>query len=103
MPHPIYGPPSHVLHRVEFTLALPVRTNGYRSRVTAHGYSETKRGTLWSMSEQWEVSGRDHGLEPVDLLHHLALVSIQDHPTSQRELERGLRGGLDLEDPHPLF
>lgn len=103
MPHPIYGPPSHDLHRVEITLGLPLRTNGFRSRVTAHGYSATKRGALWSIQDQWELVGRDHGLEAADLVHHLALVSLQDRPTSSTQLDRSLTGGYFDQEQMPLF
>lgn len=103
MPHPIYGPPDHQLEYVEFKLVLPLRSNGYKSRVDAYGHSQTRRGTLWSSTEQWthDMKGDEYG--PTDSLHHLALVALQDRPTSPTALELALRGGHSTAEQVPLF
>lgn len=92
MPHPIYGPPQHRLSVVHFTLTLPTRENGRRTRLEAHGRAVTQRASLWSVSETWEGAEVRAGLEPTDALHHLALVASQDRCATQDHLERSLTG-----------
>lgn len=92
MPHPIYGPPNHVLTTVEFKLYLPTPKNGRRTRLEASGRSETSRTALWSVTESWAPEEVRAGLEPTDALHHLALVASQDLPHSQTGLEASLVG-----------
>lgn len=103
MPHPIYGPPEHKLEYVLLRLVLPLRSNDYESRVTAFGHSQTKRGFLWSFSESWahDMKGDEYG--PADAVHHLALVALQDRPTTSSALELSLRGGNDTSEQPPLF
>lgn len=92
MPHPIYGPPEHRLERLELKLQLPHQRNGRRAQLTAHGFSETKRGSLWTMQESWSWSEMHAGLQPCDALHHLALAAWQDRPITQTGLELALTG-----------
>ena len=103
MSHPIYGPPDHKLGRVEFVLELPLRANKYQARVTAHGYSPTKRSALWTLTETFDVDTKLDTLAPIDLLHHLALVAVQDRPLCPADLHRSLRGGVEVEETLPLF
>ena len=103
MPHPIYGPPEHKLHRVEFKLELPARLNNYQAHLTCLGYASTKRATLWSTSESFECRNTVLDLAVVDVLQHVALVAIQDRPTTSSALELGLRGGAASDPPPPLF
>ena len=93
MTHPLYGPPSHKLERVAFTLHLPDRRNGYLTRLEARGETSTQRRSLWTVSEQWTAGEVSQGLQPADAIQHLALVASQDHPASQEALERSLTGG----------
>lgn len=92
MPHPIYGPPQHRLTTVHFTLSLPTRENGRHTRLEAQGRASTQRSSLWSVSETWTWAEQRCGLEPTDALHHLALVVVQDRPSSQDHLEASLTG-----------
>lgn len=92
MPHPVYGPPDHVLERLEFKLYLPTRRNGRHAQLTAHGFSETKRGSLWTVQERWSGEEQRVGLQPCDALHHLALASWQDRPITQTGVELALTG-----------
>jgi hypothetical protein len=97
MPHPIYGPPNHVLTSVRFTLHLPTSENGSRYRLEAAGESVTSRGSLWSVKEVWERTDVTEGYQPCDSLHHLALVAAQDRPNTQDGLSKSLFG-LGWED-----
>lgn len=102
MPHQIYGKPSHQLETVTLTLHLPLRRNGYLTRLEASGRSSTKRGSLWSVSEQWTVDEQAAGLQPSDAVHHLALIALQDHPSSQEALFRQLTGQRWIQEELPL-
>lgn len=99
MPHPVYGPPDHALERVELKLYLPSRRNNRRSRLEASGWSDTKRGPLWSMAEQWSWSEVHAGLQPCDALHHVALVASQDRPVTQGGFELAITGNAEPELP----
>ena len=92
MPHPVFGPPDHRLERLELKLYLPTPRNGRHSRLTAHGFAETKRGALWTVQETWSWSEQQAGLQPCDAVHHIALAAFQDHPGSQDAVERSLTG-----------
>lgn len=99
MPHPIYGPPDHVLERVELKLYLPTSRNSRITRLEASGWSETKRGPLWSIQESWSWSECVSGLQPCDALHHVALVAAQDRPVTQGGVEFALTGETEPELP----
>jgi hypothetical protein len=92
MPHPIWGPPDHELETVTITLTLGTRRNGRHTKVQAHGSSSTRRVPLWSVSEAWTSGEVQAGLQPGDAIHHIALVALQDRPTSQNHMERSLMG-----------
>lgn len=103
MPHPIYGPPEHKLQRVEFNLRVPTKENSFVARLTAQGYAETKRSTLWSFSDSYMYDAKGDEHAPLDQLRLLALVALQDRPASLAALELGLRGGVPVPDSDPLF
>lgn len=90
MPHPIYGPAEHALESLEVRLTLPTRRNGRLAQLTVHGNSTTKRGSLWTVQEQWTHAEQQHGLQPADMLHHLVLASFQDRPVTSGGLQRSL-------------
>lgn len=92
MPHPIYGPPSHELDKVIFTLHLPTARNGRRARLEVQGRSETQRGSLWSLTETWGPDEHRGGYEYSDAIHHIALAAAQDRCSTQSHLEASLRG-----------
>lgn len=92
MPHPIYGPPTHDLERVELRLWLPSKRNGHHTRLTASGWSETSRSALWTVSESWERGELDRMLQPCDAAHHILLTAAQDRCETQGALERSLTG-----------
>lgn len=56
----------------------------------AEGRCDRKRGTIWTYNETIEAD-QDRYSAP-DLVHHLALVAIQDRPTTDLALTRGLCG-----------
>lgn len=97
MPHPIFGPPNHVLTSVRFSLHLPTPQNGSSWRLEAAGESVTQRASLWSVQESWQRDDVSRGYQPCDALHHLALVAAQDRPNTQDALEKALHG-LGWED-----
>lgn len=97
MPHPIYGTPNHQLEVVEIKLWLPTKRNGRRARVTAQGTCETKRGPLWTYSEQWAPDELQAMLQPADAIHHLALCVAQDRPSTSEALEAAM-GAPGFED-----
>jgi len=99
MPHPIYGPPEHRLSTVELRLTLPSRATRYEATLLARGRSSTQRNDLWVHHDQWSMATRGNDLAPVDALHHLALVVMQDRPITLSALEHGLRGGRLYEEP----
>lgn len=93
MPHPIFGPANHTLETVRFTLRLPTPSNGRKTVVEASGWSSTKRASLWHHTESYDFSDMmPGGYDPADVLHHVALVALQDHPSSQHHFEMSIRG-----------
>lgn len=93
MPHPIYGPPQHRMTELAIKLWLPTKENGRKTTLQAFGISETSRGSLWSLREEWSASDvQPGGYEPTDALHHLAMVAMQDQPTTQAQVEACLVG-----------
>lgn len=99
MPHPVYGPPDHVLERVECKLYLPTSRNGRHTRLECSGWSDTRRGPLWSIAESWSWSEQQSGLQPSDALHHVVLVASQDRPVTQSGIEFALTGVVEPELP----
>lgn len=95
---------QHKLERVEITFHLPDVRTGRPAGITAHGCTSTKRGFLWTHSEQW-VDGEmhDEGYEPCDLVHHIMLVCAQDQPNSAARLAYGLTGGLSWSEEELPF
>ena len=60
--------------------------------ITLHaaGACDRKRGAIWTYNE---TIGVDEGrYSAADLIHHLALVAIQDRPSTDLALTRGLCG-----------
>lgn len=92
MPHPIYGDPNHRLERVEFTLIVPTAENGRRTALAARGTSGTARAGMWLVQEEWSAAEQERGYQPADALQHIALVALQDRPTSQSQVEACLIG-----------
>lgn len=102
MPHPIYGPPQHVLETVTFRLALPLRRNGFTTSLEVKGEASTSRASLWSVRETWTAAEQEAGLQPSDAVHHLALIALQDHPASQERLFNLLTGERWVQEELPL-
>ena len=102
MPHPIYGPPSHVLETVTFTLHLPLRRNQYLTRLEVRGEASTRKDRLWFVSETWTTEEQSAGLQPSDAIHHLALIALQDSPSTQEALFRQLTGERWVQEELPL-
>jgi hypothetical protein len=92
MPHPIYGPPSHELETVTFRLTIPTRRNNRTTALEVHGRTSTQRSHLWYIHETWTPAEIEHGLQASDAIHHLALIALQDHPSSQAQVESCLTG-----------
>lgn len=92
MPHPIYGAPQHELESIRLTLYLPTVSNGRTTKLEAHGRASTQRGSLWNVQETWSRDEIERGYQASDAISHLVLVSLQDRPTTQRQLELGLTG-----------
>ena len=93
MPHPIYGPAQHQLDEVTFKLWLPRLGSKEPWTAQVHGLSTTKRTTLWTVGERWELEDvQKGGYEPTDLIHHVALVCAQDRPTTQEQVDALLHG-----------
>lgn len=102
MPHPIYGPPSHPLHVVRARLVIPTPQNGHRTSLTLHGESETRRASLWTYQETWGPDEQRMGLQVADALRHVALVALQDHPTTHAALMEQLGGEGWVDQPLPF-
>lgn len=103
MPHPIYGPPSHDLEKLELSLWLPTTRNGRHTRLTVLGTCETKRGPLWTYSEAWQAHEVTNGFQPADAVNLLTLAALQDRPSSQEALQRSLAPGAYHEEPELPF
>lgn len=99
MPHPIYGDPNHELEQVVFTLTLPQATNGWLTTLATHGRSSTCRTALWTLEDEWERDAQRRGYEPADAASHLVMVVMQDHPTSQRQVEACVVGEGWAQEP----
>lgn len=59
--------------------------------ITAHGYCERKRGSLWSYQDTFPLTGGG-GFTLADAMTHLTLVCDQDRPTTDVQLDRALMG-----------
>lgn len=69
-------------------------------QLDAYGYCWRKRGPIWAYSE---VCGESDGAMYVsDVVHHLALVCMQDKPASRAALEAGLVGEAWVQDELPF-
>ena len=99
MPHPIYGDPNHELHQVVITITLPRPENGGQTSLAAHGRSDTCRTALWTLEDLWSSVEQRHGYEPADAASHIVMVSMQDHPTSQRQVEACMVGEGWAQEP----
>jgi len=84
---------KHELHEVHFDLRLA--RAGEVAKVKVIGRSKTKRSNLWHLEEEF-TPGDQYGA--ADLIHHLALVALQDRPRNTDTLHRALRGGPAWED-----
>lgn len=102
MPHSTYGPPSHVLEVVTFTLRLPSRRNGHQTRLELAGSTETKRGPLFHRADLWGPDEAAGGLPVVDHLTWLALACVQDRPNTPEAFAASLTPGASVEAV-PLF
>lgn len=87
-----YPSPTQPLETVTFTLHVPTYRNDRRTRLHVTGSSEHRRNVLWSYSEEWSLTEQEDGLQPCDVVHHLALCSWQDRPNSRFLLDRSMRG-----------
>lgn len=92
MPHPVYGDPQHPLERVVITITVPRKVNDRRTHLEAYGWSSGKRSSLWHLREEWDVTETRGGYEASDMAHHIAMVALQDHPTSQAQMDACLIG-----------
>jgi len=102
VPHPIYGPPSHKLETVNFRLTLPLRRNAYVTSLEVRGETSSQRSSMWFVNEKWTEADQVAGLQPSDALHHLALIALQDSPTSQEHMFRALTGERWIQEELPL-
>lgn len=102
MPHPIYGDPKHELDTVHFVLWLPRPSRELPARCQALGRSETSRSALWTVDIDWEDGGDQHGYHAGDFLSHVAMVALQDHPTSQRQVDACMVGEGWAQDELPM-
>lgn len=90
--------PHHRLHRVEFTLHLPHDPGDRSSVMRASGHSDTRRAALWHYHEAFDSTiDAEKGYGVADALHHVALVALQDRPSSLDRLQFSLSGGLAWE------
>lgn len=103
MPHPIYGPPATPLRTLTFSIELPDRTNAYRGRVTAAGYTPVKRGALWVVVEEFEGAVAQCGASMCDAVNHVTAAALQDRPDTQQRIEQALRGGPHVEQDQLPF
>lgn len=90
--HKIWGDPAHELEAVHFQLYLPTKFNERTTTVVATGTSRTSRPSMWVLREEWSASEIEHGYQASDALSHVALVALQDHPTSQAQMEACMVG-----------
>lgn len=88
MPHPIYGPPGHVLEVVTARLSLPSERNGHLTRLELKGSTSTKRAPLWFRHESWARDEQQQHLEPVDFIYQAVLAASQDRPVTQDQFDR---------------
>lgn len=91
MARPVHRPKSDRLDRVTMTLHLG--RDGCL-KWEAQGWSDTKRGSLWALEEEWAEDNPVYG--PTDALHHLALVVCQDRPNSQERVFFSMNGGIGM-------
>lgn len=86
---------KHELDRVELHLDLRDPLGDGEQGIRAVGRSEHKRTALWVYQETF-VPGDflAKGYSAADALHHIALVCVQDRPSSLERLDFALRGGL---------
>lgn len=103
MSHPTFGQPVHKLETVAIKLWLPHRKNDFKATLLATGEASTKRFPLWSHREDWPDPLEVVGMTLTDAAAHLALVAVQDQPTSQDMFEFFLRGGKQHVEQDQLF
>lgn len=84
----ITSPPT--LDSFQITGRFVPSPSGLLLDLYADGRCDRKRSTLWTHSELVEVGGDRY--QASDLIHHLALVILQDRPNSNVALTRGLCG-----------
>lgn len=92
MPHPIYGPPSHRLARIEVRVDLPDQHNNFVTSALVTGISDGKRAPLFTMAAHWDPDDVEHGLQVADWVNHAVLAFLQDRPASQEKADQSLRG-----------
>lgn len=65
------------------------------SSIAVNGRSLTRRANLWSYHEVFDTElCVEKGYGVADALHHIALVCLQDKPSSLERLNFALAGGL---------
>lgn len=85
----------HTLDRVELHLDLRDPLGDGETGIRAVGRSETKRSALWTYQETFLRGDLlVKGYSAADALHHIALVCVQDRPSSLERLDFALQGGL---------
>lgn len=99
MPHPIYGDPSHELEAVSLHIWLPSRRLDLPTRVMAAGRANTSRTALWTIEQTWATGEDAHGYNVGDFCSHVAMVCLQDHPTSQQQVDACMVGEGWAQDP----
>lgn len=82
--------PRPTLDDFEIRVSLAETPSGLLATVWAAGYCRRKRGTIWTHSETIAVETDRYAAG--DLIHHLALCSLQDRPNSNAALTRALIG-----------
>ena len=102
MPHPIWGPPKHELERITLRLTIPSNKNAHVAAVTIAGECSSKRASLWTYQESWGPDEQHQGLQVADVVRHVLLVALQDHPTSHAALMEQLGGEGWVDQPLPF-
>jgi hypothetical protein len=84
----ITNPPT--LDTYSFHVRLADTPTGTIATLYAEGRCDRKRRNLWTYSETIEAFGGRYGVH--DLLTHISMVAVQDRPTTEQALTRGLVG-----------
>lgn len=103
MNHKIYGKPNHKLDTVSIKLWLPTAASNWQSKLLVMGDTYTQRSSLWSHCEMWSDPLEVTGMTMTDAVHHIALIAVQDRPTTQEMFDFHLHGGAQYGEQQELF